>query len=48
MANWKIKSMYVGLETQNTDHRRASINLLPQGDVEIGLQVAGIDIWRQP
>lgn len=44
--NWKITSMYVGLETQDTDLRRESKNNQPQGFVEAAVQISNLQVIK--
>ena len=42
-ANWSLKSMYIGLETENSISGGA-----PQGSVSVGLQIAGLTVYTAP
>ncbi len=44
LKNWTLTSMYVGLETENRDCRKGSLNHAPQGTVSVALQVAGLSV----
>ncbi len=44
--NWKITSMYVGLETQDTDLRRESKNPQAQGFVEAAVQISNLQVIK--
>ncbi len=46
--NWKITSMYIGLETQDTDLRPQSFSKHPQGVVEAGVQISNLKVVRYP
>lgn len=46
LKNWRLQSMYVGLETQSQDLRPASPIHVPQGSVEAGLQLSGLHVVR--
>jgi hypothetical protein len=47
-ANWKIKSMYVGLETQTEDLRPQSKDRNAQGSVSVALQFSNLHVLRHP
>lgn len=44
--NWKITSMYIGLETQNRDNRKESKILNAQGSVAAGFQISNLSLLR--
>lgn len=46
--DWKITSIYVGLETQNRDARPDATSPLPQGHVEVGLQLTDLELVADP
>jgi hypothetical protein len=39
-----LKSVYIGLETQNADRRPGAAVQGPQGNVELGLQLSNVHI----
>jgi hypothetical protein len=46
--NWRLTSMYIGLETQDHDIRPTSANRSKQGSVEAGVQIADLRVTRYP
>ncbi|MBC7740553.1 MAG: hypothetical protein H7061_00040 [Bdellovibrionaceae bacterium] len=44
--NWKITSMYIGLETQDTDLRSGAFTNKPQGNVESAVQISNLSMTR--
>jgi hypothetical protein len=48
LANWRVKSNYIGLETESSNQRTDSKNRANQGEVEVGLDLAGVKVWREP
>jgi hypothetical protein len=46
--NWRLTSMYIGLETEDHDIRSTSASSRVQGSVEAGLQVADLRVIRYP
>ncbi len=46
--NWRLTGMYLGLETEAVDLRPKSITPDPQGSVEAALQVADLQVVRDP
>jgi hypothetical protein len=47
-ADWTIRGIYVGLETQNRDLRAQSQSAGPQGNVSVGLQVSALHVLQHP
>ncbi len=47
MKSWELASMYVGLETENSDFRRGVTNHRPQGSVSVALQVANLRVMTE-
>jgi hypothetical protein len=39
-----LKTVYIGLETQNADHRPSAASQGPQGNVELGIQLSDVHI----
>lgn len=48
LGNWRLESMYVGLETQATDMRPNSVSRRPQGTVAVALQVSDLRLRGLP
>ncbi|MGC9261647.1 MAG: hypothetical protein ACP5I8_16405 [Phycisphaerae bacterium] len=44
LKNWRLTSMYVGLETENRDYRPGARDHRPQGSVSVALQLAGLSV----
>jgi len=40
LRNWRLTSLYIGLETETSDHRPGSLNLKPQGEIETAVEIA--------
>lgn len=47
-ANWYLRSIYIGDETQVEDHRRGARDRGPQGSIGLGIQIAGLTVRRLP
>ena len=43
-ANWRLTSMFIGLEVQNQDQRSGGKIVGPQGTVELGLQISNLHV----
>lgn len=48
LRNWTLKSVYIGVETQNQDERSGSTNASPQGQVTAGLELSGLRLTEDP
>jgi len=47
-SKWKLKGIYVGLETEAKDLRPQSSNPDPQGSISVALQLAALHVLRYP
>lgn len=46
-ANWYLRSIYIGTETQAADWRPRSTDRAPQGSIGLGVQIAGLRVLRR-